>query len=147
MTVQLALYRGPKGPTATWINHLAHWAIRLRTLSRHSHAELVIDGKCYSSSVRDKGVRAKYIDLRTDKWDVFDLPNADKQYALNWFETNKDAKYDDRGIVSWIIPFIKHDPNKYVCFEAVGCMLGIPKSHRLTGNKLKDYALQNNLGA
>lgn len=141
MTVKLALYKGPDKATDILTQFIAHWGICLRTLSKHSHAELVIDGKCYSSSDRDDGVRAKVINLGSGRWEVYDLPKADKLKALSWFYEHKGAKYDWLGILAWVLPVVKHSRGKFVCFEAVGCMLGLPDPHKLTGRKLKAYAL------
>ena len=66
MTVQLALRKGDKRLSA----RLIQWW----TNSAYSHCELVVEGWCYSSSVMDKGVRRKRIELRPDKWDVIELP-------------------------------------------------------------------------
>ena len=49
MSVQLALYKG----RGTLFNALIRWWTR----SPYSHCELVINGTCYSSSIRDGGVR------------------------------------------------------------------------------------------
>jgi hypothetical protein len=59
MTVKLALYKGRGG--------IANAVIRWWTGSIYSHCELVVDGLCYSSSVMDKGVRRKQIDLADGK--------------------------------------------------------------------------------
>ena len=55
MSVQLALYKAP----GEWTNALIRWWTR----SQYSHCELVIDGTCYSSSERDRGVRSKVMAL------------------------------------------------------------------------------------
>jgi hypothetical protein len=142
MTVKLALYRGPSGRITSLLSvqHiLVHWAICLRTLSRHSHAELCIDGICYSASEREKGVRSKVINIETSRWDVFDLRNADANECRAWFEEHKGQSYDWMGILGFILP-VKHDKDKWFCFEAVGAMLGIPRPHRLNASKLLKYA-------
>jgi hypothetical protein len=48
MSVQLALYKSH----GNWVNRFIRWW----TGSPYSHCELVINGTCYSSSVRDGGV-------------------------------------------------------------------------------------------
>jgi len=62
MIVQLALYKA----RGNWINRLICWW----TGSPYSHCELVINGTCYSSSIRDGGVRGKTMALPSDKWDA-----------------------------------------------------------------------------
>ena len=140
--MQIALY---KGPTGSSIRHfISHWAIRIWTWSKYSHAELVIDGICYSSSVRDGGVRAKRINLDSGKWDVFDVPatQEDMEYALAWFAENRGSAYDWLGIKRFVVPFVRHDPDKWFCFEAVGDMLGLAGTHKLTANDLMWWAVK-----
>ena len=74
--VRLALYKG-KGT-------IANAGIRLWTGSQYSHCELVVDGWCYSSSVMDRGVRRKMIDLDSGHWDVVDLPWADADFVHSY---------------------------------------------------------------
>lgn len=141
--VQLALYRGPTGPVRTRTdlqNRLVHWGICLRTLSRHSHAELAIDGLCHSSSARDGGVRAKHIDLHSGRWDVLPLPGADAPRALAWFAQHNGQPYDWPGIAAWLLPVRQH-AQRWVCFEAVGAALGLPNPHTLSGRSLRRWAL------
>ena len=84
MTTKIAFYKGP--PTPLW-RKVGHYAIRLWTWSRWSHAELVIDGVCWSASARDGGVRQKQIDLTSGRWDVFELDLSEEEVAraLAWF--------------------------------------------------------------
>jgi len=85
MTVQLALYKG-KG-------QIGNAAIRLWTGSEYSHCELVVDGWCYSSSVMDKGVRRKRIDLKPDKWDLIELPWANAADVQHYFAQTDHYRY------------------------------------------------------
>lgn len=140
MSVQIALYK--KIPTDNLKHFISHIGICLWTFSIYSHAELVIDGKCYSSSVRDKGVRSKDINLTSDTWDVIDI-KADKEYALNWFNKNKGKKYDWRNIFRFVLPFLGQSANSYICFEAVSEMLNWPAAHKLTGKDLYLWAIKN----
>ena len=85
MKVQLALYKG-KGLIG---NALIRWW----TGSQYSHCELVVDGICYSSSLMDKGVRKKVIDLKPENWDLVDLPSYLAPEVLEYFERTKGQKY------------------------------------------------------
>lgn len=146
MTVKLALYRGPSGRVTSLLkaqHRLVHWGICLRTWSRHSHAELYIDGICYSSSERENGVRSKIINLETGRWDVIDLPYASADKCRAWFDAHEGQKYDWMGILGFLLP-VKHDKDKWFCFEAVGAMLEIPRAHRLNASKLLVHALGQN---
>lgn len=141
MSVQLALYKGPPAPL--W-RKVGHYAIRLWTWSRWSHAELVIDGTCYSSSVMDGGVRGKAIDLDSGHWDIVDLnlSPVEKLRALAWFHRNEGASYDFRNIMRWVAPFIPQHPLQFVCYEAIGNALGFAGSHRLDADDLFEWAKQ-----
>ena len=136
--VQLALY---KGPAKTVLDRAFHAGIRWRTRSLWSHAELVIDGKCYSSSNRDGGVRSKWINLNSGHWGVIDLPDWFAEPALEWFASHEGARYDWPGVFGFVLP-IPHARSRYFCFEAVGEMLGMDKTHKLDANDLYDFAME-----
>ena len=141
MCFQLALY---KGPPSSLIHKISHYITRLWTWSKYSHAELVIDGKCYSSSARDGGVRGKEINLSSGHWDVFDITSNEdiKQKALLWFSSHDGQAYDYRNVVRYVFPFIGHNRNQWVCYEAIGAALGIDKPHKLDADKLLAEALK-----
>lgn len=135
----LALYKGPPAPL--W-RKVGHYAIRLWTWSRWSHAELVIDGWCYSASVMDGGVRRKQIDLDSGHWDIvpIELTQGECAKALAWFLVNEDAGYDFRNIARWVIPLVPQHPMQYVCYEAIGSALGFAGAHRLDADDLYQWA-------
>ena len=83
--VWLASYKAE----GTWIDKF----IRAWTGEAYSHSELLIDGVCYSSSGRDKGVRRKEMDLPLDKWDIIPLPWANAENALAYFQTTRKHRY------------------------------------------------------
>lgn len=134
--MKLALYKGP--PQNNWFHTITHYATRLWTWSKYSHAELVIDGICYTSSARDGGVRAKAIDLSSGRWDVFDITSSEtlKTQALAWFAEHEYDEYDYRNLVRFVLPFVKHSENKWVCYEAVGAALGLKNPHKLDAEAL-----------
>lgn len=138
--MQLALY---KGPPSSLIHNITHYITRLWTWSKYSHAELVIDGRCYSSSARDGGVRGKDINLLSGHWDVFDLTDnkQKKADALAWFVEHNGNPYDYRNIIRYVLPFIGHNKNHWVCYESIGAALGIKRPHMLTAEKLLEEAL------
>ena len=138
--LQLALY---KGPPSSIVHNISHYITRLGTWSKYSHAELVIDGNCYSSSARDGGVRGKHINLSSGHWDVFDIcvSKQIKAKALAWFIEHDGDPYDYRNIVRYVLPFIGHNKNHWVCYEAVGAALGIKRPHMLTAEKLLEEAM------
>lgn len=139
--VAIAFYKGP--PRNDWWHTASHYAIRLWTWSRWSHAELVIDGWCYSSSARDSGVRRKQIDLTSGRWDLLSLNLTEQQVsrALAWFLQHEDDMYDYLNIGRFILPIIGHERDRWVCFEAIGESLGLAGTHKLTANDLHRWAV------
>lgn len=138
--VSLAFYKGP--PHNDWVHTLGHYAIRLWTWSKWSHAELVINGVCYSSSARDGGVRAKVIDLNSGRWDVVSI-QCDEQAALRWFAEHDAQPYDYWNIGRFILPLIRQERDQWVCFESIGAALGFAGAHKLTANDLWQWAKQS----
>jgi hypothetical protein len=126
--MKLAMYKG-KG-------NFYDKLIRMVTFSKYSHCELVIEGICYSSSPRDRGVRMKYIYL-DENWDTFDLPDKyDPVYALNIFTKHAGKKYDWIGAITSVLPFHVHLSDRFFCSELCSDMLNIPKSKSYTPIKL-----------
>ena len=139
--MQIALY---KGPPSSILHKISHCLIKFWTRSEYSHAELVINGICYSSSSRDGGVRSKKINIKSGRWDVFDITD-DKQIkakALSWFVEHDGDSYDYRNIFRYVIPLIGHNENHWVCFEAIGAALGIKDPHKLDADDLMKEALK-----
>lgn len=143
--VQLALYRGPGTTMAHRLAHVITVAVLTLRAARWcpwSHAELVIDGRCHSSSVRDGGVRSKTIDLNTGRWDVIDLPAVDADAALRRFTLREGLGYDWPGALRWGLPFLRQRPRADYCFELVAYMLGLPNPSRWSPLDLRDYFLE-----
>lgn len=119
MTVQLALYKG-KG-------QIGNAAIRWWTGSIYSHCELVVDGVCYSSSVMDKGVRRKRIDLTDGKWELVDLPWADAKKVLAYFKLTDHHTYGWPSLVSsQLFNRNRGAADSQFCSEWCANALGIP---------------------
>lgn len=140
--IQVALY---KGPATDWQHKVAHWVTcAVLTLRRlrwcpYSHGELVVDGRCYSSSVRDDGVRSKVIDLTSGKWVLVDAPGHSADAALARFAEREGAGYDWPGALAWGLPFLAQRPAADYCFEVVAYMLGLPHPERWHPLDLLDH--------
>ena len=141
MSLSLALY---KGPPSDLLHTIGHNATKLWTWSKYSHAELVIDGVCWSSSSRDGGVRSKVIDIDSGKWDVIKLTDnlLVKYNALLWFKQHEGDEYDYRNILRFVIPIAGHNKRKWVCYEACAAALGIDNPHKLDADKLPEEPLK-----
>jgi hypothetical protein len=142
MTIQIAMYRGP----ATKVPHkLSHALIKWWFKSPYSHSELVIGGVCWTASYRDGGVRAKVIDLHDGKWDLFPVPAHKRDAALAFLQQEKGKPYDQAGVVSYVLRFVKHNPNKWFCFEICARALGYEgRADRISPQELVDFATKGN---
>lgn len=121
--MQIALYKG----SGTLFDKI----IRIVTRSKYSHCELVMDGICYSSSIRDGGVRMKAILLEEDKWDVLDI-DGNRAKAVTWYLSNVNKKYDWLGAITSVLPITLNFKNKFFCSEALAYMLGLPTPQKQT---------------
>lgn len=97
------------------------------TNSEFSHCELVIDGICHSSSIRDGGVRAKRINLAgRPHWQVLPLPGADAGRALAFFQRTKGEPYGWLDLVlHQVFRSPAGDQRGWFCSEWVAEALGM----------------------
>lgn len=105
------------------------------TKGNYSHCELAVEQEdgtylCYSSSVRDKGVRKKVIDiLDCEKWDLEEVTyiKVTPESIEEFFQATKDKKYDLIGALG-IVLRIKDNANKYFCSEWCAECIGYPRA-------------------
>lgn len=118
--VRLALYR----PHKWW--DIGGRLIALWTRSEFSHCELVVGGECFSSSIRDGGVRVKHIELRQPHWHVIDLPWADAlRVKLLYLETRKH-RYGWLDLLgSQVFNARLQSADKWFCSEWCAAALGL----------------------
>lgn len=96
------------------------------TGSIYSHCELVVDGVCYSSSIMDKGVRAKVIELEPDKWDVIDLPWVRAADVLAYFKATDSYTYGWFSLVaSQLFNRNQADNDSQFCSEWCAAAIGV----------------------
>ena len=108
-------------------------------VSIFSHVELEINGVCYSSSNRDKGVRSKVIDTsNAQKWLSFDLKkNIDENICLSYFKSVEGQQYDWLNIFfSQTIKLNIQSRNKQICSEFVANCLGLENAHKYSPESL-----------
>lgn len=104
--------------------------ICLITNSAYSHVELQFpNGKCWSSSTYDGGVRAKYIDMADGHWDTLECPTPSEKLFLQ--EVGKE--YDYIGLIGTVIrvPWFSRQ-RKWFCSEIVAEALGLENSWKYT---------------
>ena len=108
-------------------------------VSVFSHVELEINGVCYSSSNRDKGVRSKVIDTsNAQKWLSFDLKkDIDENICLLYFESVRGQKYDWLNILlTQLIKLDIQSDNKQICSEVVANCLGLENAYKYSPEAL-----------
>lgn len=133
MSMQLAFY---KGPADGRMNQAAHIAVARWTHGEYSHVELLVsDGSCWSSSMRDGGVRNKRIALNTGRWDLVSI-DADETAAVKWFQEHDGELYDFPGLCGFLLPWRVEDRNRRFCSEAIAAALGLPYSWLISPNDL-----------
>ena len=144
--IYLALYKGRRD--GAWYQpkvaaaRLSDWIIRTLTGSPYSHCELAVpcaDGQydCYSSSIRDGGVRLKTMPLPPEKWDLIPVDvNPEQVYAA--LTATIGAKYDWLGATG-VIARWRHDKHKWFCSEWCAMALGLPNPERFSPGSLAAY--------
>ena len=139
MSVQLVMYKA-KGD---WLNGLIRWW----TGSQYSHCELLVRGTCYSSTIRDGGVRGKTMALPSDKWDLIDLPWADADAVLDWFIRHECDRYGYIDLITSQLLGMHRDGRGEFCSEACAKALGLRGATRLSPQGLLDDCLDINKNA
>lgn len=148
--MQLAMY---KGPATEPLHQIGHAGTCLVTWSIYSHCELVFgppltNGRslCASSSMRDKGVRFKNINLASGRWDLYKLTRysrEDEIYAYNWFVQHQGLPYDLLGLAWFVLPISAfNDPARFVCSEAIAAALRMRKPHKFHPQRLLNAAVK-----
>lgn len=143
--IYLALYKGRRD--GAWYQpdiaaaRLSDWIIRLFTRSPYSHCELAVlrtDGQydCYSSSIRDGGVRVKTMPLSAEKWDLIEIRQPEIQVrTADLFQRTKGQPYDWTGALG-IVLRTRHSPAKWFCSEWCAAALGLDAPERYCPNTL-----------
>lgn len=127
--------------------HIVDYIIRFVTKSKYSHCEILFpDGSMFSSDAWSGGVRFIGKDeYNLSNWDIIYISLSEAQLAelIKFCYFKESKEYDWKGVIAFIIPFIRQDYNKWFCSELVGAALkfiGIFKStfkiHKLSPGKL-----------
>ena len=144
--IYLALYKGRRD--GAWYKpsvataRVSDWIIRTLTGSPYSHCELAVpcaDGQydCYSSSIRDGGVRLKTMPLPPEKWDLIPVDVKPEQ-VYEALAATFGAKYDWLGATG-VIARWRHDKRKWFCSEWCAWTLGLANPERFCPGSLAEY--------
>ena len=135
MSVYVAFYKGRPRPGASLrerVKYLFDGTIRLLTRSPYSHCELAIPDTarpgvyfCVSASVRDGGVRGKFMTLPGDRWDL--LPAIDPEYLR------------DPAHFRFVFPFLRQSGMRWFCSEFVAGVLGMANPEKQTPQSVYQY--------
>lgn len=148
--VYLACYKGKPRAGASIrdrLPYLLDGIIRIFTNSPYSHCELVIPNLkhegmyyCYSASMRENKVRMKYMALPKERWDLFPTL-VQGWYLQDFFEAQRGKQYDYRGVLSFVLPFLTHNPQKWFCSEFCASALSLSHPEKYSPAKVHQALL------
>ena len=149
LKIYLALYKGRRDGTGAqvWAARFTDWLTRVLTRGQYSHCEIAValDGvqfECYSSSIRDGGVRCKTMPLPAAKWDLIELPDSSGSLKTNLaavFAQTQGQRYDLAGALGVVFKTRqRHD--RWFCSEWCGQVLGLSEPWRFSPNDLSVIA-------
>jgi hypothetical protein len=139
--VKIAFYKG--NSNTAWNNFWAN-AVRWWTNGPYSHAEVITKtddaGRyyCYSSTIKEHGVRGEWRVLPEAEWDFVDV-DYDPDRVISWFEERikQGFGYDLAGLLGFVFRRDDYSKDKYFCSEAVAASIGIREAWRYDPNALR----------
>ena len=149
LKIYLALYKGRRDGTGAqvWAARFSDWLTRVLTRGQYSHCEIAValDGgqfECYSSSIRDGGVRCKTMPLPAAKWDLIELPDSSGSLKTNLaavFAQTQGQRYDLPGALGVVFK-TRQRSGRWFCSEWCGQVLGLSEPWRFSPNDLAGIA-------
>lgn len=150
--IYLAFYKHKRSWRKEPLKAFADAITRFFTKGKYSHCELVIERlkftggnhyehetlfDCYSSSIRDGGVRCKSIDVMDkSKWDLIPLKLVTEEQIKSYFNRTSGKKYDWWGAIGIAIG-VKQKRSKYFCSEwCFNAIFGGEEGWRFSPNQL-----------
>ena len=116
------------------------------TRSPYSHVEIVINGVCYSSSMRDGGVRPKPINLNKPWWRTIQIDWRDPDDVLKVYAEHRGKPYGWGDLITQHVLRLPVDDPGLLCSELCALMLGLPESaaRGMSPGALVEYVLSRN---
>ena len=143
--IYLACYKGRRDGSGAqvWAARFTDWLTRVLTRGQYSHCEIAValDGgqfECYSSSIRDGGVRCKTMPLPAAKWDLIELPDSSGSLKTNLaavFARTQGQRYDLPGALGVVFK-TRQRSGRWFCSEWCGQVLGLSEPWRFSPNDL-----------
>jgi hypothetical protein len=131
MVFQAKFYKGTRPGLPGVYNRL----VRGWERGPYSHCELLFsDGRSWSASFMDHGVRWKFIDYDDANWDTVILPKHMEKAALLWFLAHEGESYDLMGNLHLVIGFLPESRGKKFCSEALMASLDMDQAWRMGPN-------------
>lgn len=151
-TLYLALYKGNRDGwgIASIKARLGDWITCKITRGVYSHCEIAepLPGggyACYSSSIRDGGVRVKEMDLPSEKWDLIPLHGVTADDLAAVWKQARGKHYDWAGAIGTVLK-IRQRPDKWFCSEFCAAVMGILDGWRFSPNDLAAIASAKSVG-
>ena len=145
LKIYLALYKGRRDGSGAqvWAARFSDWLTRKLTRGIYSHCEIAVDTgggqfECYSSSIRDGGVRCKTMPLPAAKWDLIELPDSSGSLKTNLaavFARTQGQRYDLPGALGVVFK-TRQRSGRWFCSEWCGQVLGLSEPWRFSPNDL-----------
>lgn len=116
------------------------------TRSKYSHVEIAINGVCYSSSLRDGGVRPNGIDLTPSWWRTIPIDWRDEEAALRVYRRYDGMPYGWGDLITQHVLRLPVDDPGLLCSELCALMLGLPEStaRGMSPGQLVEYVEMRN---
>lgn len=131
--VFLAMYKG-KGDWKSWL-------VKKFSRSIYSHCEILIGEHCYSSTVKDNGVRKDIFIYNEHDWDLFEIPWAKAKKIEEHYLKTQNNGYGWFDLFSGYIFRSPVDHKGDFCSEWCAEALGISISTRLSPQDLLDICM------
>lgn len=106
-------------------------AINIWTDGEFSHVELVVDGRFYSSSAQDGGVRVKDIEIKPERWIIEPLPWADAEIIKDRFKKIEGLPYGTYDLIAkQLLRLPVPDGRGIFCSDCCAWLLGMESRTR-----------------
>ena len=121
-------------PGRPWVSH-----VEIALLEDDGGPAELEAAQCYSSSLRDGGVRSKTINLARPHWRVIPITWRDPAAALRVFERHAGEPYGYADLIAQHVLRLPVDFRGPTCSELVARMLGLPRAERIDPAWITDY--------
>jgi hypothetical protein len=100
------------------------WAIRVFSMGRFSHCEVIFSDGMWFSSRPGKGTAYKVRKL-DDNWEVLDLwvsPEVEAE-VRKWCDSENNCPYDWLGVARFVLGFLKPSEERWFCSEICAAII------------------------